>query len=177
MALVVTDPDTGQSYAIYVDPATGESASTPITAAQAASATASSNVDEYGTAARTIDFNPYTAQVVTDRPAIADVPSSLQQNAVFQDVNTTTGGALAKTYGDINAGNAQVFQGDNNIPMVYLGGTNQAYELIPSSTPGVYSIYVGAAGNRGDGYRVPITIDSQGTKTASPDAQKDCWNR
>lgn len=162
MAIVVTDPDTGQSYAIYVDPATGESASVPITAAQAAAATSSSNVDEYGTAARTIDFNPYTAQVVTDRPAIADVPSSLQQNAVFQDVNTTTGGALAKTYGDINAGNAQVFQGDNNIPMVYLGGTNQAYELIPSSTPGVYSIYVGAAGNRGDGYRVPITIDSQG---------------
>jgi hypothetical protein len=163
MAIVVTDPETGQSYALYVDPVTGESASTPITAAQAASATASSNVDEYGSAARTIDFNPYTAQVVTDRPAIADVPKELASNPVFQDVNANTAGGLARAYGDIKAGNAQVFQGDNNIPMVYLGGTNQAYELIPSGTPGQYSIYVGAGQvGRGDGYKVPITVDAKG---------------
>ena len=49
MALVITDPDTGQSYAVYTDPRTGESASTPITAEQAASAKSSGPVDEYGT--------------------------------------------------------------------------------------------------------------------------------
>lgn len=118
MATVVTDPETGQSYALYVDPRTGESASTPISAEQAASAKAGTSVDEYGSAARTIDFNPYTAQVVTDRPAIADVPKELASNPVFQDVNANTAGGLARAYGDIKAGNAQVFQGDNNIPMV-----------------------------------------------------------
>lgn len=160
-AIVRTDPDTGQSYAVYLDPRTGESANVPISAAEAASA--SYTVDEYGlVGGRLIDVNPFTGQVTPERPALAEVPQALQQNPVFQDVNTTTGGALAQTYGDINAGNAIVYKDNNNFPMVYLEGTNRSFELIPSGTAGVYSIYVGSGGNRGDGYRVPITIDSQG---------------
>lgn len=160
-AIVRTDPDTGQSYAVYLDPRTGESTNVPISAAQAASV--SYTVDEYGLpGGRLIDVNPFTGQVTPERPAIAEVPQALQQNPVFQDVNTTTGGALAQTYGDINAGNAIVYKDNNNVPMVYLEGTNRSFELIPSGTAGVYSIYVGSGGNRADGYKVPITIDSQG---------------
>ena len=171
MALVVTDPETGQSYAMYVDPRTGESASTPISAEQAASAKSSGPVDEYGSVLYTIDFNPITGTV--GAPTLANVPKEVASSSTFKDVNTATGGQLAELYQNINSGNVVTYTGQYNTPTMYLASTGREITMTPTSTPGVY---LAGLNTGGGGYTVPVKVDSKGNVSIADTAVTNANN-